>query len=137
MPTNSMLVQRGGMAPISYPGLLLDASAREQAQMGPLDKAFAELPSVIPTGGRRSRKHRSIKHHKHRSIKHRKQKHSRQSRSRHRSRHRSRRQSRKQQGGMAPFNDAYTFSPNFSGQNPQWQSVSNVGAQAPGPIDVV
>lgn len=49
------------MAPWSTgPALLLDGSARVQAQQGPLDSYIAELPSVIPKmgGGRRRHSHR-------------------------------------------------------------------------------
>ncbi len=52
--------QRGGMAPFVAAGgadYLMDSAARVQAEVGPLDAAFAELPGVIPRqgGGRRRR----------------------------------------------------------------------------------
>lgn len=61
--------QSGGMAPFAASGndYLLDAATRVQAEVGPLDRAFGELPSVAQGGGRRlrkSRKHRSRKHRK-------------------------------------------------------------------------
>lgn len=87
--------QRGGMAEWSAAGdyTLIGPDARVSAQVGPLDSAFGELPSVIPQrGGRRNRN---------------------RSRSRSRSFKKSRTQSRKrnhsrrnQKGGMAPFGDA-------------------------------
>ena len=67
--------QRGGEAPYVAAGgadYLLDAPTRIQAQVGPLDAAFAELPSVIPrqAGGslglgypRRHRKSRRGRRH--------------------------------------------------------------------------
>ncbi len=82
MPSNfaSFQQQRGGMAPIaSGDSYLLDSATRIQAELGPIDKAFAELPSVInkQMGGRRRR------------------------RSARRSSRRSSR--RRQRGGMSPF----------------------------------
>ena len=79
LPMNrEAFAQRGGEAPYVAAGgadYLLDAPTRIQAQVGPLDAAFAELPSVIPRqGGGRRRTHR----------------------------HKGRRQSR-QRGGMSPF----------------------------------
>lgn len=111
MPFNSQLLgsQRGGMAPISNDGYLLDAATRVQAQVAPLDQAFAQLPSVIPKqagGGRRSRGRRATRR-------------------------------RHQRGGMQDFDAAYTYNPSYQGQNPQWQSVTNAGAQAPGQINYV
>lgn len=71
LPMNrALFAQAGGnLAPFVAVGgadYLLDASTRVQAEVGPLDAAFAELPSVIPrqAGGRRHRKshRRGIKH---------------------------------------------------------------------------
>ncbi len=62
MPLNTPMVaikQSGGMAAITAGDqYLLDQATRVQAEVGPLDKAMAELPSVIPkqAGGRRYRK---------------------------------------------------------------------------------
>ena len=112
------------MAPWSTgPALLLDGSARVQAQQGPLDSYIAELPSVIPkmAGGRR---------HSHR----------RHSRRRHSRRRHNRRQ---QKGGMSPY-DAPAMLLERSqyaqaGQNPQFTTEASVnpmygpfrGAQQP------
>ncbi len=85
LPMNrEAFAQRGGEAPYVAAGgadYLLDTATRVQAQVGPLDAAFAELPSVIPrqAGGRRHRSHR------------------------HRSRRHKARRSRRQRGGMSPF----------------------------------
>ena len=108
--------QRGGMAPWSTgSALLLDGSARVQAEQGGLDSYIAELPSVIPKqgGGRRYR-------HSHR-----------------------RRSHRRQHGGMSPYDapamllarDQYPH----AGQNPQFVTEASVnplygefrGAQVP------
>jgi hypothetical protein len=68
---NRQMVQTGGMAAMeSAYGTLLDNPTAIQAQVGPLNAAFAELPNVIPKqhGGRRkysrkySRKHRGGMH---------------------------------------------------------------------------
>jgi hypothetical protein len=62
---NRQMAQIGGMASMdSAYGTLLDAPTAVQAQVGPLNAAFAELSHVIPKqqGGRRSRKHRSRRH---------------------------------------------------------------------------
>ena len=64
MPRNfaSFQQQRGGMAPFAAgDNYLLDAATRVQAEVGSLDKAFAELPSVIRTqaGGRRRKSRRA------------------------------------------------------------------------------
>ena len=56
--------QRGGMAPIVQGNdYLLDAATRVQAEVGPLDKSFGELPMVIPkmSGGRRYRKSHKVR----------------------------------------------------------------------------
>jgi len=88
--------QRGGMAPYQAGGTdyLLDAPTRVQAEVGPLDQAFAELPAVLKAAGvvsnqlggaRRRKSHRKGRRH--------------QSRRRH------------QRGGMAPFNAPYEMYP--------------------------
>jgi hypothetical protein len=65
MPLNRPTVaQVGGMAPIVQgDDYLLNAATRVQAEVGPLDKAFGELPMVIPkmSGGRRYRKTKKSK----------------------------------------------------------------------------
>jgi hypothetical protein len=101
--------QRGGMAPFGSGGAdyLMDGAARVQAEVGPLDAAFAELPGVIPRQGggrRRSRRHRSR-------------------------RHRSRRQ-QQQRGGMYAFNgpsmllDSAAYAKD--GTNPQFHTEGSV-----------
>lgn len=103
----------GSLAPFVAAGgsdYLLDAPTRVQAEVGPLDAAFAELPSVIPRqgGGRRRTHHRK-----------------------------SRKQSRKgrkgrksQRGGMYAFNgpsmllDAAQYAKD--GTNPQFRSEGEV-----------
>lgn len=110
--------QRGGMAPWSTgSALLLDGSARVQAEQGGLDSYIAELPSVIPKqGGGRRRSHRRRSH---------------------------RRRSQRQRGGMSPYDapgmllsrDQYPH----AGQNPQFVTEASVnplygefrGAQVP------
>lgn len=96
--------QRGGMAAYSTgDSYLLDGPTRIQAEVGPLDRAFAELPSVVPRqmGG------------------------SRRSRSQRRSQRRSRRQ-RSQRGGAAPFSDPYMIFQNPQGVNPQFSTEHQV-----------
>lgn len=103
----------GSMAPFVAAGgsdYLLDAPSRVQAEVGPLDAAFAELPSVIPRqGGGRRRSHR------HRGRK---------------SRRSHRRQSRRQRGGMYAFNgpsmllDTAQYAKD--GTNPQFRSEGEV-----------
>jgi hypothetical protein len=113
LPFNSqLLAQRGGMAPISNDGYLLDAATRVQAQVAPLDLAISQLATVIPkqAGGRRGYYRRG---------------------------RRGGAPTRRQRGGMQDFDAAYTFNPVYTGQNPQWQSVSGAGAQAPGQINYV
>jgi hypothetical protein len=87
--------QRGGMAPYEVGGTdyLLDASTRVQAEVGPLDQSFAELPAVLKAAGvvpnmlggahRKGRK----------------------------SHRKGRKGSRRQHGGMAPFNAPYEMYP--------------------------
>ncbi len=117
--------QRGGMAPIAQgDSYLLDAPTRVQAEVGPLDKSFAELPSVIPKQGggyRKSRRHRKAKSHR-KSRRH----------------HKGRRTYRRQQGGMMDFDAAYRYTPQgYVGENNQIHTEQNVnpmfkiaGAQA-------
>jgi hypothetical protein len=119
MPRNfaSFQQQRGGMAPITTgDAYLLDAATRVQAEVGPLDKSFAELPSVIPKqmGGRRHRKA-----------------HRKGSRKAHRKSHKGRKGSRRQQrGGMSPFDapgmllDRAAYS--ADGTNPQFRTEGSV-----------
>lgn len=116
MPLNRPLfAQAGGnLAPFVASGgadYLLDAPTRVQAEVGPLDAAFAELPSVIPrqAGGRR--KERRSRRHGRKSRKGRK----------------GRRQSRRQQrGGMYAINgssmllDAAEYAKD--GTNPQFHN---------------
>jgi hypothetical protein len=95
------------MAPFVAAGgsdYLLDAPTRVQAEVGPLDAAFAELPSVIPRqGGGRRRSHRHRK---------------------------GRRHSRRQRGGMYDFKgpsmllDAAQYAKD--GTNPQFRSEGEV-----------
>lgn len=86
--------QRGGMASIAAgDAYLLDASARVQAEVGPLDRAFAELPSIPRQAGgyRRRRSHRRRSH-------------------------------RRQHGGMAPFASTGVYNPmsaKYAGENDQ------------------
>jgi len=94
----SAQIQRGGaLAEWSTgPALLLDGAARIQAEQGPLDRFFADLPSVIPRqsgGSRRNRKQRGGMDA---------YKQSGSSRRRHRQRRRS------QRGGMMDIKSAYT-----------------------------
>ena len=118
---NQAFPQRGGMAPITQgDSYLLDAPTRVQAEVGPLDKSFAELPSVIPKQGggyRKSRRHCKVKSRRH---------------------HKGRRTYRRQQGGMMDFDAAYRYTPQgYVGENAQIHTEQNVnpmfkiaGAQA-------
>lgn len=117
MPLNrTNFQQQGGMAPIAAgDDYLLDAGARASAQIGSLDAAFAELPSVIPrqAGGRRSHKHRRYV-----------------SRKSHRKSHRrSHKHRRSQKGGsLANFSDSYMLTSDIAktGSNPQFLDESTV-----------
>ena len=123
-PSNfNSLQQRGGMAPfVAGDNYLLDTATRVQAEVGPLDKAFAELPSVIRTqaGGRRKGRKGRKSHRRGRKS---------QKQSRKQQRRQSRRQ-RKQRGGMSPFDApgmlldkaAYTA----DGTNPQFRTEGSV-----------
>jgi hypothetical protein len=149
MPRNfaSFQQQRGGMAPITTgDAYLLDAATRVQAEVGPLDKSFAELPSVIPKqmGGRRHRRsahrkgsrkaHRKGSRSAHRKgsrSAHRKgsrSAHRKGSRKAHRKSHKGSR--RQQRGGMSPFDapgmllDRAAYS--ADGTNPQFRTEGSV-----------
>jgi hypothetical protein len=94
--------QRGGMAAYSTGNAyLLDGPTRIQAEVGPLDRYIAELPSLIPrqTGGRRKGRRGSK---------------------------RSKRSSRSQRGGAAPFGDPYMIFQNPQGVNPQFHTEGRV-----------
>jgi hypothetical protein len=102
LPQNAQsFAQRGGMAPYQAGGTdyLVDASTRVQAEVGPLDQAFGELPAVLKAagvvpnqlGGRRRRHRKSRKG----------------SRKQQRSRRQRRQHSSRQRGGMAPFDAPY------------------------------
>lgn len=117
--------QSGGaaLAPfVAGDAYLLDAQTRVQAEVGPLDKAFGDLPSVIPrqAGGRR----RSMRSHKHkgsRKVCTRKHK-------------QSRRSSRQRGGALAPFAGSYTLvdhhamTPKMLAQNDQFVSEASVNS---------
>ncbi len=120
MPLNAPMVavkQSGGMATITAGDqYLLDSASRVQAEVGPLDRAMAELPSVIPkqAGGRRYRKaKKSRKSHK-------------AGRKSHRKSH------RKQRGGadLAPFggSDLLLSKGEYAmdGTNPQFRTEPTV-----------
>jgi hypothetical protein len=111
MPLNrESFGQRGGMSPYSTgDSYLLDAPTRVQAEVGPLDSAFSQLPSVIPrqSGGRRQRSRRSR-------------------------RQRSQRSRRQQRGGMSPYTadplllDRAAYS--HLSQNPQFHTEAEVNS---------
>lgn len=85
LPMNrESFAQRGGMAPYQATGTdyLVDQSTRVQAEVGPLDQAFGELPAVLKAAGVVPNQLGGRRHHRHRK-------------------------SRKQRGGMAPFNAPY------------------------------
>ncbi len=116
---NQAFAQRGGMAPIvAGDSYLLDAATRVQAEVAPLDKSFAELPSVIPKqmGGRRKVRRTGRKSHR-RSHKVRKV---------HRKSHRK--SHRRQHGGMMDFDAAYRYAPQggYAGENPQIHTEQTV-----------
>lgn len=126
---SSRRYQHGGMAPFAAgDDYLLDAQTRVQAEVGPLDRAFADLPSVIPRqagGRRRSMRHkkRAHKHKGSRKVCTRKHKQSRSRRSR----------SLRQRGGaLAPFAGSYTLidhhamTPKMLAQNDQFVSEASV-----------
>ena len=128
MPRNfaSFQQQRGGMAPfVAGDNYLLDQATRVQAEVAPLDKAFAELPSVIRTqaGGRRRKSRRA-------GRKGRRSAHRRHGRKSH---HKGRRSAhRRQRGGMSPFDapgmlldkGAYAA----DGTNPQFRTEGTVNS---------
>ena len=108
--------QRGGMAEWSTTGdySLIGPEARISAQIGSLDSAFAELPSVIPQRGGRKKMSRKRSLSRKRGLS--------------RKRHHSRRQG--QRGGMAPFGDTgITLTPAqyaVDGTNPQFRDEAGV-----------
>ncbi len=116
-----VFAQRGGMAPFTAgDNYLLDAPTRVQAEVAPLDKAFAELPSVMPrqAGGRRRRSMR-------RSRSSMRRRHSMRRRSHRRKTHRRRQQ--KQHGGMAPFGYEMALPKGAdAAMNPQFQTEGSV-----------
>ena len=118
---NQAFPQRGGMAPIAQgDSYLLDAPTRVQAEVGPLDKSFAELPSVIPKQGggyRKSRKGcKSRRHRKSHKAGRKSHRH-----------HKGRRTYRRQQGGMMDFDAAYRYQPQgYAGENPQIHTEQTV-----------
>ncbi len=114
-----VFAQRGGMAPFTAgDNYLLDTATRVQAEVGPLDKAFAELPGVIPRqmGGRRrsmrrSRSHSMRRRHTMRRKSHRRRTHRRQ----------------QQRGGMAPFGYELSLPKGAdAAMNPQFQTEGSV-----------
>lgn len=111
-----VFAQRGGMATFTAgDNYLLDAATRVQAEVAPLDKAFAELPSVMPrqAGGSRRRSMRRS----HRSLR---------SSMRRRS-HRRKTHRRKQRGGMAPFGYELSLPKGAdAAMNPQFQTEGAV-----------
>ena len=126
---NQAFPQRGGMAPIAQgDSYLLDAATRVQAEVGPLDKSFMELPSVIPrqTGGRRKTSGRKSR----RSG--RKSRRASGRKSRRASGRKGRRSCRKgrrtQRGGMMDFDAAYRYAPPgaYAGENPQIHTEQTV-----------
>ena len=136
------------MAPLDAPGLLLQGPERIQAQMGGLDLSLQELSTVIPqSGGRRRRKSQRGGMHDFQTAFQAGGRKSRKSRNSRKSR-KSRKSQRggthdfqtafqaggrkKQRGGMANFDSAYTYNPNYAGQNNQWSGMIQGGAQAPG-----
>lgn len=87
--------QRGGMAPIDTPGLLLDNATRVQAQVADLDRYIDDSQMLVrQAGGRRSQRQQ-------RQQRQRKQRQRTQRRNRS---NRSNRRSRNQRGGMQDFN---------------------------------
>ena len=112
---NRQAFQMGGMAPfVAGDAYLLDAATRVQAEVGPLDNSFGELPSVIPHrgGARRSRRHRQRQRSSSSSSRSHKQRHQ--------------RRSRKQRGGMADFEAPYTTGVAHQAQNAQFQTEGTV-----------
>ncbi len=108
-----VFAQRGGFAPFTAgDNYLLDAATRVQAEVAPLDKAFAELPSVMPRqmGGRRRRSMR--------------RRHTMRRKSHRRRTHRCRQQ---QRGGMAPFGYELSLPKGAdAAMNPQFQTEGSV-----------
>jgi len=112
LPVNrEYFAQHGGMAPYVAAGgsdYLIDAATRVQAQVGSLDSAFAELPSVIPRQGGGRRRHRRS------------------------SRRASRRTRRRQRGGMYAFQGPSMLltSAEYAkdGTNPQFHTEGEVNS---------
>jgi hypothetical protein len=125
---NQAFPQRGGMAPISQgDSYLLDAATRVQAEVGPLDKSFMELPSVIPrqTGGRRKSRRSGRKTSGRKSR--RSGRKSRRASGR-KGRRSCRKGRRTQRGGMMDFDAAYRYAPPgaYAGENPQIHTEQTV-----------
>ena len=117
--------QRGGMAEWSNTGeyRLLGPADAVHAQVGSLDAAFGELPSVIPQRGgvRRNRRNRN------RKTRTRKNK---------RTLSRKRNHSRRQKGGMSPFGDTGRTLTDAQyaadGTNPQFRTEVDVNERYTG-----
>jgi hypothetical protein len=134
MPLNrEMFAQRGGMAPYQAGGTdyLLDASTRVQAEVGPLDQSFAELPVVLKAAGvvpnqlggarRRGRLHPQRRGGSRKSHK----------------RHSRKRHSRRQRGGMAPFDAPYEMYKGGVPLIPVPQRGGSAQSAVPAPFDEV
>lgn len=112
--------QRGGMAEWSNTGeyRLLSSADAVHAQVGSLDAAFGELPSVIPQRGgvRKNRRTRTRKNKRTLS--------------------RKRNHSRRQKGGMSPFGDTGRTLTNAQyaadGTNPQFRTEVDVNERYTG-----
>lgn len=127
MPMNrELFAQRGGMAPYQAGGTdyLVDQSTRVQAEVGPLDQAFGELPAVLKAAGvvpnqlGGARRGRGRKSHK-----------------RHSRRHRTHR--RQQRGGMAPFDAPYEMYKGGAPLIPVPQRGGAAQSAMPAPFDAV
>jgi len=114
--------QRGGMAEWSNTGeyRLLGPADAVHAQVGSLDAAFGELPSVIPQRGgvRRNRRNRT------------------KTRTNKRTLSRKRNHSRRQKGGMSPFGDTGRSLTDAQyaadGTNPQFRTEVDVNERYTG-----
>jgi hypothetical protein len=139
MPLNrEMFAQRGGMAPYQAGGTdyLVDASTRVQAEVGPLDQAFGELPAVLKAAGVVPNQLGGARRgHKSKKARHSRKRHSRKRHSR--KRHSRKRHSRKQRGGMAPFDAPYEMYKGGVPLIPVPQRGGSAQSAVPAPFDEV
>lgn len=130
MPMNrESFAQRGGMAPYQVAGTdyLLNQATRVQAEVGPLDQAFGELPAVLKAAG-------VVPNHLGGARRHRKARRSQKGR---KSQRKQQQRSRKQRGGMAPYDVPYEMYKGGAPLIPPPQRGGSAQSAVPAPFSEV